>query len=132
MHEIAPSGNWGQAQHLKKEYQMTVYTQDELYATMRERFGTDDKAWAWQCPHCGDIANAYDFAAVMNDDWAKVAGAIGQECIGRHTETRGCDWAAYGLFAGPNVTVMRDPDGKERRIWCFNIAPDPAETGDAA
>ncbi|MCC3311494.1 VVA0879 family protein [Nocardia africana] len=97
----------------------TTWTQQELVDEARRRFGDDHWTWAFRCPSCGDIATARDF---------KDAGAapelIGQECIGRHLgalkgppttdggrsiATRGCDWAAYGLFSGPWSIVM--PDG---------------------
>ena len=59
---------------------------------------------------------------------------LGQQCIGRltgapaahereRTETRrGCDWAAFGLFRGPEFIIT--PDGTE--VACFRIAPAPA------
>lgn len=104
-------------------------TQAELVAEATERFGEDARTWAFQCPHCDDVATATDF---------KEAGAdpnrIGQECIGRHLgalsgdkptkdsgrslASRGCDWAAYGLFRGPWEVEL--PDG--RKVASFPLA----------
>lgn len=103
------------------------FTQSELIEEAKARFGGDPKRWAFQCPHCGDIACAQDFLD------AGVPGpeiAVGQECIGRKTgaltrsgptNTRGCDWCAYGLFRGPWLITL--PDGKE--VGSFRLAEVP-------
>lgn len=100
------------------------FTQAELAALAKERFGDDPKQWRFECPHCGDVACAQDFSD------AGVPGpeiAIGQECIGRKTgaltkpeptNTRGCDWCAYGLFRGPWLITL--PDGKD--VGSFRLA----------
>ena len=105
-------------------------TQAELYAEAEQRFGADPNTWAFQCPHCDDIATAADFIA---------AGAsghmIGQECIGRHVGAldamlkpgnytgRGCNWVAYGIIPGPWQVVMPPRDGlPERPVWSFPLA----------
>jgi len=49
--------------------------------------------WKFKCPACGRINTGIEF---------KKAGASPeapyQECIGRYDKTKGCNWAAYGLF----------------------------------
>lgn len=108
------------------------WTQAELVAEARARFGEDGLKWSFRCPHCGDDATAQDF---------KDAGAdpnrVGQECIGRSlgalkgpaTKTgkgqaeRGCDWTAYGLFGGPWTIVVPDGDKPEREIYGFPLSP---------
>ncbi|WP_326646091.1 hypothetical protein OG884_15680 [Streptosporangium sp. NBC_01755] len=108
-------------------------TQAELLAELRERFGDDWTSWAFQCPHCSDIATGLDFSVALNNyprkghDGQEVTASavLGQECIGRTLskgEERGCDWAAYGLFRGPWELTL--PDGQS--MWCFPIAPAPA------
>ena len=108
----------------------TRWTQDELVAEATARFGEDALDWAFRCPSCGDVATARDFQQAGADP-----NRIGQECIGRHlgalsgtkpTEdqgralaSRGCDWAAYGLFRGPWLVTV--PGGKE--IASFPLAP---------
>ncbi|RKN38470.1 VVA0879 family protein [Micromonospora endolithica] len=109
-------------------------TQDEFMAEARERFGSDPLLWAFRCPHCGDIASPADFKAA-----GAPPGMAGQECIGRSlgalkkpapTNTRGCDWAAYGLFRGPWEVVVPAEDGKpEASIWAFPLA-EPATSDD--
>lgn len=99
----------------------TRWTQAELCAEAERRFGVNPLDWAFKCPSCGDVATAREF---------KEAGAeperIGQECIGRwlgaldgpkpttdggrSLASRGCDWAAYGLFRGPWLIEL--PNGK--------------------
>lgn len=102
-------------------------TQAELVAEATERFGGDPLKWAFTCPSCGDVANGEDFRQALKDyprtnlrtDKAVIASDIvGQECIGRTLGAldkrrtysgRGCDWAAYGLFAGPWTIAL--PNG---------------------
>jgi len=107
----------------------TKWTQAELLDEARARFGSDPLKWAFKCPNCADIATAQDF----KDEGAD-PNLIGQECIGRQLGAlkgapttdngrsivkRGCDWAAYGLFAGP--WFVETPNGK--RIPSFELAP---------
>lgn len=95
-------------------------TQADLVAEAVAAFGDDPEKWAFRCPNCADVAVAQDFR-----DAGAHPNGLGQECIGRHLGAlsgppttdagksiakRGCDWAAYGLFAGPWFVVM--PDGK--------------------
>lgn len=110
-------------------------TQDELVAELTARFGADHKQWAFICPACKDVATAADFHAALasvgrEDEYA--SSHIGQVCIGRilgalnrdsEYTGRGCDWAAFGLFRGPEFVIM--PDGRE--VPSFAIAPAPGE-----
>jgi hypothetical protein len=104
-------------------------TQAELGAEARKRFGDDVKKYAFICPNCQDVATIQDF--IDAGDGARA----GQECIGRllgalrssRPNTRGCDWAAYGLFCGPWEIVLPAKDGKpERSAWSFALAPAPS------
>lgn len=110
-------------------------TQDELVAELTARFGDDHKAWAFICPSCGDIAAAQDFKNALDADGRddNPFQHLGQVCIGRLLGAlkkdqpkggyagRGCDWAAFGLFHGPEFVIM--PDGRETPS--FAIAPAP-------
>jgi len=114
-------------------------TQDELITEARARFGDDPKTWAFECPHCGDVANAQDFIDAKSDP-----NQVGQECIGRSLgaltkdatgtdgrghASRGCDWAAYGLFRGPwFITIQDSKTGGTRDVASFPLAPAPAGT----
>lgn len=104
------------------------FTQKELLAEAKRRFGDDPLDWAFVCPTCGDVATARDFKAAGGDP-----NRIGQECIGRSMgalsgaptkdggrskASRGCDWCAYGLFRGPWIITM--PDGRE--VGSFRLA----------
>lgn len=88
-------------------------TLDELTAEAVVAFGGDKEKWAFRCPECGDVAVAQDFRDAGADP-----NDVGQECIGRHLAERGCDWAAYGLFAGPWFVTM--PNGNQ--MACFPLA----------
>lgn len=109
-------------------------TQEELVSELRARFGDNPLHWAFECPQCHDIATGWDFrhALDMYGETNKYASDyLGQQCIGRvlgslsktreKWEGRGCDWAAFGLFRGPDFAIA--PDGTE--IPCFPIAPAP-------
>lgn len=110
-------------------------TQDELVAELTARFGPDHKTWAFVCPSCGDVATAQDVKDALDDKGNQDSPFrhLGQVCIGRLLGAlqkdqpeggyagRGCDWAAFGLFHGPEFVVM--PDGRE--VPSFAIAPAP-------
>ncbi len=120
------------------------WTQAELLAEAKRRFGDDPLDFAFICPTCGDVATIREFAEIRcagrHRDGSECAGhgdASGQECIGRRLgalkgsakawKGRGCDWCAYGLFAGPWSIVM--PDG--RKASSFRLAEKPKETASA-
>jgi hypothetical protein len=71
----------------------TVYTLEEWQAEGRRRFGKEIEDWKFKCPRCGNVATGKEYkdAGAEPDD-------MYQTCIGRHTEEKGCDWAAFGLF----------------------------------
>lgn len=114
------------------------WTQKEFRAELVKRFGPDWRAWAFECPHCGDVATGADFEKALlevgmkdEDGHVAVERYLGQRCIGRvlgalkgtqeHWQKsggRGCDWVAFGLFRGPDVVVL--PDDTE--VWAFKIA----------
>jgi len=102
-------------------------TQAELIAEAKKLFGDDPKTYAFKCPNCGDIASIQGFI----DAGADPARA-GQECIGRSlgaltkpnlTNTRGCDWVAYGLFRGPwEIVLPAEGEQPEHSAWSFALA----------
>lgn len=112
-------------------------TQAELVTEATERFGGNPLDWAFQCPSCKDIATGHDFAQALKEhpqstpdgEPVTASDVIGQHCIGRNlgaldpvpSHTRGCGWAAYGLFKGPWSIVM--PDG--HHAPAFPLAPAP-------
>ncbi|MFF0790396.1 VVA0879 family protein [Streptomyces spiralis] len=112
-------------------------TQAELIAEATTRFGADPLKWAFVCPSCGDIANGEDFHQALAEHPRKhrsgedviASDVVGQECIGRTLGAlgrgkytgRGCNWVAYGLFAGPWEIAL--PNG--RTMHAFPLAPTP-------
>lgn len=119
-----------------------VMTQDELVAELRRRFGDDPVAWAFVCPSCGTVTSVADLRAALaeagrGDEHASTH--LGQVCIGRIAgalnreqpeggyQGPGCDWAAFGLFAGPMWVAIPDEDGGEPNcVPSFRIAGAPA------
>jgi hypothetical protein len=109
-----------------------VLTQAELMAEAKAAFGDDWLDWAFRCPSCDDVASFRDFKVAGGE-----AALCGQECIGRTLGAnspesdyrdgkwtgRGCDWAAYGLFAGPwQIILPAEEDKPERKVWSFPLA----------
>ena len=68
-------------------------TAAEWRAEGERRFGPHPEDWKFKCPRCGRINTGQEF----KDAGAK-PDSMYCECIGRHDKTKGCDWAAYGLF----------------------------------
>ena len=117
-------------------------TSAELVAELKQRFGDNPMAWAFECPNCGDVATGQDFrdALAAHPRKHRVGGVpiitsdiLGIECIGRTLgalrqragdfwDGRGCDWAAYGLLPGPWEIVKADG----RSMYGFPIADPPA------
>lgn len=114
---------------------MTAYrklTQDELMAEATRLFGDDPKKFAFECPHCKDVATIQDFIDAGKPD------AAGQHCIGRELgaltkgkyDGRGCDWAAYGLFRGPwEIVLPAEGDRPERSVASFALAGVVSDAG---
>lgn len=98
-----------------------VFTREEWLAEGVRLFGKDVTKWRFKCPKCGHVASGQDFkdAGVVDAD------LIAKNCIGRHVNGVGCDWAAYGLFDICTVHVGTMP--------VFEFAPieDSAVTGAA-
>lgn len=107
-------------------------TQAQLMDEAKQRFGDDPLKWAFECPHCGDVATLGDFQQLGVDP-----ARAGQECIGRHLgalqrppgtdpaeyASRGCDWVSYGLIRGPwQIVLPEDGSGAERSLWAFPLA----------
>jgi len=128
---------------------MTAYQRDEWLAILTARFGESPEGWAFICPHCGDVATGRDMRAALIErprGETVASDILGQECIGRTLgalskkekqwdarrkkgEVRGCDWAAYGLFRGPDVITYEVPGlpGRKREtktIYAFAMEPD--------
>lgn len=90
-------------------------TQDELLAELVEKFGENPLDWAFTCPACDDTVTGREYRDVLQsahpDEYGRTVFAsnhLGVECVGRHTTSRGCDWAAYGLFRGPWFVTVTD------------------------
>lgn len=87
-----------------------------------ERFGEKGRDWKFVCPRCGNVQSGKDFIdRGMTVEQANDI-SVYQQCIGRHFEGIGCDWAAYGLFGtmGRGRYVIT-PEGKEVEV--FDFAP---------
>lgn len=68
------------------------------------RFGEHFEDWKFKCPRCGRVNTGIEFKEVGAEPDAMYC-----ECIGRYDKTKGCDWAAYGLFDICTTEVAGDP-----------------------
>ena len=112
-----------------KESGPNIITQtvEEWHREGEQRFGEDERKWAFKCPMCGHVATVQDFIDAGGHDTDP-----GQKCIGRVTgkgvdglkdgvdKGDGCNWAAFGLFhtLGKGLVVVM-PDGHEVNVFDF-------------
>ena len=82
----------------------TFASVEEWQAEGVRLFGEDRMRWAFMCPRCGIVSTVQDF----KDAGAHIE-AVAQDCIGRHRNDIGCDWAAYGLFDICMVHIVARP-----------------------
>ncbi len=91
---------------------------EQWMAKGKELFGDDQMKWQFECPSCGKIRTPEDFRP-YKDKGADPNSAY-KECLGRYTGGRKgpdkCDWAAYGLFRGPNIVKN---NGEEVAVFRF-------------
>ncbi|WP_245809822.1 VVA0879 family protein [Cohnella massiliensis] len=115
----------------KEQLSMIKQTLPEWRKEAAERFGNKTGKWAFKCSRCGNIQTPMDFvekAGMKPDD---AASASYQQCIGRHVQGIGCDWAAYGLLGtlGNGRIVITD-DGREVEVFDFAEAEEVAAVVD--
>lgn len=88
----------------------------------RELFGADKATWRFRCPRCGNVASVER----AKSEWPqlKASGWVPeQECVGRYLTGVGCNWAAYGVFHGPDFVSV---DGRAEPVPVFAFdAPEP-------
>uniref|UniRef100_A0A6M3JLZ7 Uncharacterized protein n=1 Tax=viral metagenome TaxID=1070528 RepID=A0A6M3JLZ7_9ZZZZ len=75
---------------------MKTITRDE-WKSEGDRLYGNFKNWKFKCVSCGTVQTMQDFidAGIPAD---RAGNFVYQECIGRHTKEKGCDWCLYGLF----------------------------------
>ena len=80
------------------------YKAEEWRNEGKRLFGDNFENWRFKCPKCGNVASGLDFknaGAELNDIYCN--------CIGRYDHSKGCNWAAYGLFDICKVHVDGNP-----------------------
>lgn len=96
------------------------YTSKEAWFEHAENiFGTSDyREWRWVCPACNRIQKMDEFEP-FKDDGAS-PNSVYSECLGRYNGGRKgpykCDWAAYGLFSGPDFVMH---NGEKQPVFKF-------------
>lgn len=83
----------------------TIYQNAKEWRKEGERrFGKNPEDWKFKCPACGRINTGQEFR-----DAGAEPDSMYCECIGRYDESKGCNWAAYGLFDICTVEVEGQP-----------------------
>lgn len=73
------------------------------------------------CPKCKTIQTGKDLIeAGAGKDFDEVNKYLGFSCVGRFTETKGCDWTLGGLFSIHTLEIVSDEDPEQKRM-CFDI-----------
>jgi hypothetical protein len=80
------------------------YTKAEWLSEGERLFGKNFEDYKFVCPRCKRINTGREFK-----DAGAEPNAMYCECIGRYDKTKGCDWAAYGLFDICTVHVDGHP-----------------------
>lgn len=101
----------------------TKYASQDAWLRKGEAlFGRDYLKWRFQCPACKRVQTPEQFRP-YGPKGARPDSAA-QECIGRYMDGKAgpmrCDWAAFGLFRGPDIVVM---DGKDVGVFPFDAPP---------
>ena len=100
---------------------MTYESHQEWIVRGRELFGPDPMKWRFRCPMCKAIRTPEDFRPFKTK--GATADSAATECLGRYTGGASgphrCDWAAYGLFRGPDLIAVA---GGEKAV--FEFAPE--------
>lgn len=85
-------------------------------------FGDNPLAWRFRCPACGNIQTPEDFKALSVDPKRAYV-----ECIGRHSQGRGCMYAIYAV--GAIGRLVRNEEGCAVMVLPFALtASAPAAT----
>lgn len=86
------------------------YTEAEWNAKGKKLFGDNHTQWWFKCPSCNRVQCVEEFRQ-FKPKGANPNTAY-QECMGRYTGGRKgphkCDWAAFGLFQGPDMVTRED------------------------
>ena len=79
-----------------------------------KKFGRIEN-WKFKCPKCGNIATVAEF-----EELGKSANTATQNCIGRFTKEKGCDWTAYGLLGTLDKGIsVKNVDGSTIQVFDF-------------
>jgi hypothetical protein len=87
-------------------------TLDEFQTAIKAQ-GVPIEHVALKCPICKTIQSGTDLiAAGAGNDFDAVEKYLGFSCVGRFTQSAGCDWTLGGLFQLHELEVVT-PDGKK-------------------
>lgn len=97
----------------------TYESRDAWIAKGTELFGPDASKWRFICPACKVVRTSDDYRPYK--DKGAEPDDVYCKCLGRFTGGRKgphkCDWAAFGLFRGPNIVKH---EGEEYACFMFD------------
>lgn len=94
-----------------------------------ERFGEQGRHWKFVCPKCSNVQTAKDFVEQTGMKPEDAVNLVYQDCIGRHVEGIGCNWAAYGLlgtFGNGRIVIAPDVERLRFSISLLNKTKRPS------
>lgn len=101
-------------------------TYKEWIAEGQQLFGIDMERWRFRCPICGNTYTREEmlkaYQTLYQCDWEtaqeETAAMVGLTCMGRISNTEGCDYTLGGLFKVCRREVTT-PDGKQHPVFEF-------------
>ena len=84
-------------ENVKESEKVNTMSWNDWIKTGRAFFGKNPDDWKFECVSCGHVQSVSDFVEV-GVERDKAVQAVYQECIGRYTKEKGCDWCLFGLF----------------------------------
>lgn len=91
---------------------MQTMTVEEFHAAIKAQGKERIEDVTFKCPHCGTLQSAQDLIdAGAGESMDEVEKYLGFSCVGRFTESKGCDWTLGGLFQIHELEVIT-PDGE--------------------
>lgn len=91
---------------------MKTMTVEEFWSALKAQEKKRIEDVTFKCPRCGTLQCAQDLIdAGAGSDIDEVEKYLAFSCVGRWSDSKGCDWTLGGLFQIHTLEVVT-PDGK--------------------
>lgn len=96
---------------------MKTVTMKEFHQTLRAQGQPRREDLTFKCPRCGTVQSAQDLIdAGAGEDMDAVEKYTGFSCVGRWSDTKGCNWTLGGLLQIHEYEVV-DDDGVHHPLF---------------